>query len=471
MIRFILNDKEQSIDIPAGMLLLDFIRYHKHLTGTKIGCREGDCGACTVLIGELQNGELLYRSFTSCLTPLGNIHGKHVVTIEGINMAGLNPVQKAMADCSATQCGFCTPGFVMSFTGFCLDKKEVNQTNAIAAISGNICRCTGYKSIERAASVITEVLKERGTEEPLFFATQKEMLPPYFNKIKERLSILSLQLNGDLNPQYKQVVFVGGGTDVYVQKPDEMKYANIQFSFYDPSLKLIAINGNRCVLGPAVTVTDLEESPVIRQYFPDFHTVAKAISSAPIRNMATISGNFINASPIGDFSIFFLALNASLVLSNGKNEREIALRNFYKGYKILDKKPDESIVKIFFELPQNNRFISFEKVSKRIHLDIASVNSAMQITTAGNFIIDAAIAAGGVAPVPKYLENTSRFLSGKLLSEALIMEATEIAQEEIAPISDVRGTARYKRLLLNQLLKAHFIKLFPGLQIEKLLDI
>src|SRR5689334_13441890 len=145
LIRFILNEKEIATELAAGMVLLDFIRYHQQLTGTKIGCREGDCGACTVLVGEIVNGELEYESMTSCLLPLGNAQGKHIVTIEGINFPDkLNPVQQAMADCGATQCGFCTPGFVMSLAGFCLSNKKPSYENAIAAVDGNICRCTGY---------------------------------------------------------------------------------------------------------------------------------------------------------------------------------------------------------------------------------------------------------------------------------------------------------------------------------------
>ncbi|MDP9229694.1 MAG: 2Fe-2S iron-sulfur cluster-binding protein, partial [Bacteroidota bacterium] len=147
MTHFILNEKEISTKLEPGTTLLDFIRYHKYLMGTKIGCREGDCGACTILIGDLKNGQLKYESVTSCLMPLGNAHNKHIVTIEGINPAGagqniqeLNPIQKAMADEGATQCGFCTPGFVMSLAGFCLSDKESISENAIAAIVGNICR-------------------------------------------------------------------------------------------------------------------------------------------------------------------------------------------------------------------------------------------------------------------------------------------------------------------------------------------
>jgi xanthine dehydrogenase small subunit len=470
MIRFILNNKEQSTDLPPGMLLLDFVRYHKNLTGTKIGCREGDCGACTVLIGELKNEEIKYRSYTSCLTPLGNIHGKHVVTIEGINTAELNPVQKAMTDCSATQCGFCTPGFVMSLTGFCLEEKEANQENAIAAISGNICRCTGYKSIERAAARITGLLKERGTEEPVGFAARRAILPAYFNKIKEQLTSLLAQLNGELKQENKSTVFVAGGTDLFVQKHDEMKYASIRFNTSDTSSAYIKTEGNKCILGPSVTVTHLQESPVIQQCFPDFNKLVKLVSSAPIRNMATIAGNFINASPIGDFTIFFLALNAAVILTDGENVRELALRDLYKGYKKLNKKPEETIAEISFELPGKNTRISFEKVSKRTHLDIASVNSAIQIETEGSLITDAGIAAGGLGPIPMFLEKTAAYFKGKLLSEDLIIESIAIAQTEISPISDTRGTAEYKRLLLSQLIKAHFLTLFPELQVEKLLN-
>jgi xanthine dehydrogenase small subunit len=185
--------------------------------------------------------------------------------------------------------------------------------------------------------------------------------------------------------------------------------------------------------------------------------------------MATIAGNFVNASPIGDFTIFFLALNATLVLSNGTTTRELPLRKLYKGYKTLDKKPGEFIERIYFELPAENILFNFEKVSKRTHLDIASVNSAISITVSADVVTYAHIAAGGVGPIPMFLEKTSTYLTGKILSEELITEAIEIAQTEISPISDARGTEEYKRLLLSQLIKAHFITLFPTLKVEALL--
>lgn len=428
--------------------------------GTKIGCREGDCGACTVLVGELKNDEVVYQSFTSCLTPLGNVQGKHVVTVEGINMDELNPIQHAMSDCSATQCGFCTPGFVVSLAGFCLGKKEPTPQNAIASIDGNICRCTGYKSIERAAAQVAELLQKRRAQDPLTFVADNNILPSYFSTVKERLKKLSLHVNGEL-ADGNAAALVGGGTDLYVQKHDDMKYADIRFMYGNAAFKGIKQEGNRCIIGASTTVSELMESPVFQQHFPSFAQHVKLVSSTPIRNMATIAGNFVNASPIGDFTIFFLALDATIVLSDGNVERSLPLRQFYKGYKQLDKKPEEFIIRIFFNLPTESTHFNFEKVSKRTHLDIASGNTAMLLKMKGNTVTEAGISAGGVGPVPMFLANTSAFLRNKELSEQVIADALQTAQSEVSPISDARGSAAYKRLLLSQLIKAHFITFFP----------
>jgi xanthine dehydrogenase small subunit len=257
-----------------------------------------------------------------------------------------------------------------------------------------------------------------------------------------------------------------------VQKHDEMTDEDIRFVFDEPVLNGITKEGNKCIMGPSVTVADLMNSHIINETFPDFHRYAKLISSTPIRNMATIAGNFVNASPIGDFTIFFLALDAQLALTpspsplrgeggNSVSERKIALQNFYKGYKQLDKKPEEFINKIWFEIPGKNSYFNFEKVSKRTHLDIASVNSAISIIMNGNIIAKAGISAGGVGPVPVYLQKTSAFLKGKKVSDEIIHEAIEVMKTEISPISDARGTKEYKTLLLGQLIRAHLIPLSP----------
>jgi xanthine dehydrogenase small subunit len=365
----------------------------------------------------------------------------------------------------------------MSLAGFCLSNKEATRQNAIASIDGNICRCTGYKSIERAAESISEIMKERKDEDAAQFVAKKKILPGYFVSAKEKLSSLITKTDGELYAEKETIQLVGGGTDLYVQKHDELKDAAIRFMFDYPGLNVITKEENKCIVGPSATVSDLKESPIINKAFPEFHHYAKLVSSTPIRNMATVAGNFVNASPIGDFTIFFLALDAQIVLSNGKAKRELPLQKLYKGYKQIDKTPDEYIEEIWFELPDENALFNFEKVSKRTHLDIASVNTAILISMNGKNIVDAGISAGGVGPIPMYLQKTSEFLKarlpdgqGKLISEELVYEAIEVAQTEISPISDARGTEEYKRVLLGQLIKAHFIALFPELRIEMLLS-
>jgi xanthine dehydrogenase small subunit len=465
LIQFILNDIQINTDHPSGMTLLDFVRYERHLFGTKIGCREGDCGACTVLVGELINDNLEYRSATSCLMPIGNALNKHIVTIEGINFPELNPVQQAMSDEGATQCGFCTPGFVVSLAGFCLQNK---YDNIISSIDGNICRCTGYKSIERAAEKLNLLIKNRGNADAVEFAVDSKIVPAYFSTIRKRLQTLLIKENGRGEIAHPTpAIFVGGGTDLYVQKHEEMVHSDSKYISVNRSRKSIRKEDNFCKMDGSVTVTDLMESSVIQNCFPDFLRYSKLVSSTQIRNMATIGGNFVNASPIGDFTVFFLALDAKIKLSNGIKDHELSLRNFYKGYKSLDKKPDEFIMEISFSLPDKNTQFNFEKVSKRTNLDIASVNSAIKISVKDNKIINADVSAGGVGPVPMYLKKTSEFLSGKNLSEENIDIACSIAGEEISPISDARGAATYKRFLLQQLIRGHFITLFPSIRPEK----
>lgn len=450
-----------------GITVLDFIRYNQRLTGTKIGCREGDCGACTVLVGSLTNEKLNYQSATSCLMPLGNAAGKHIVTVEGINVPGLNPVQQSMIDQGATQCGFCTPGFVMSLAGFCLQDKS---TNIIAAIDGNICRCTGYKSIERAAMSISEIMMKRNSGDVIGYAIQEKIIPEYFSGIKERLALLKSESQvTNINSDASNVIPVGGGTDLYVQKHEVMVSSQADYLSDNPALKGIRQEGDQCVIGASSTVTDMLESKLMRNIFPNLHKHIKLVSSTPIRNMATLGGNLVNASPIGDLTIFFLALDSKITLSGNAGKREFALMDFYKGYKLLDKKPDEVVEKLSFPIPGDHTLFNFEKVSKRTNLDIASVNSAIKITVIDNIITEAIISAGGVGPIPSVLKKASAFLIDKVLNENNVLQACLLANEEISPISDARGTDSYKRLLLRQLIKAHFVSLFDTIIAQNLI--
>ncbi len=458
MVQFILNNQLVSTEHATGSTVLDFIRYYKRLVGTKIGCREGDCGACTILVGDFENNKLVYRSMTSCLMPLGNAHGKHIVSVEGINMKELSPVQQAMVDTNGTQCGFCTIGFVMSLTGFVLNETTKEYNDAIAAIDGNICRCTGYKSIERAAAILSEKINDKPEQETIAWLAEHNFIPEYFLHIKERLTQLRERINetaSTINPVVQKLI-LGGGTDLVVQKALAVKNSAVEHLFDTSHLQEIKFENGQCHIGAAVTVTAFAESKLMQGFFPNLNQYIKLISSTPIRNMATMAGNLVNASPIGDMSIFFLALDSELVLNKSGAIRTVKLNNFYKAYKLIDKGADEIIEKIIFTPPQNTHF-NFEKVSKRTHLDIASVNSACQMQLNDDGVVENIhLSAGGVAPFPKYLAETCSFLKGKKMNTENLKAAIEIMNAEIAPISDARGAKEYKRLLLRQLFLAHF---------------
>jgi len=458
MIQFILNNKTITTSEHSGMTLLDFVRYEQRLTGTKVGCREGDCGACTILIGELKNDTLEYLSITSCISPLGNAHGKHIVTVEGTNLQNnLTTVQEAMKANYATQCGFCTPGFVVALTGFALSNSENNYSNARDAISGNICRCTGYKAIEKAAHQVVEKLKNHKKDNKFDWLIATDFIPEYFASIPQRLKDIEFK---DLNqPKGK---YVSGGTDLYVQQADNLMDNSVHLIAEKDYLKGIHIHNGVCTIGTNSTVSDLWNHVELNAILPNLKKHLKLVSSEQIRNMASFGGNLVNASPIGDMTIFFLALNSTIkILNEDHEERTIALKNFYQGYKTYDLKDRELLKTISFKLPTETSFFNFEKVCKRTHLDIASVNSAIHIMVENNNITDAHVSIGGVAAIPKYLHKTSAFLTSKPLTSDIIIEANEILQNEISPISDVRGTSDYKRLLGRQLFFAHFTELFP----------
>jgi xanthine dehydrogenase small subunit len=480
---FILNEETVLTDEPPGITVLDFVRYRKDLKGTKIGCREGDCGACTILVGELLDKKVRYRSMTSCLMPLANAAGKHIVTIEGVNPAdgSLTPVQRAMVDESGTQCGFCTVGFVMSLTGFCVDDVRKTPEMAVSAIDGNICRCTGYKSIEKAAQKVASFLSEPlATPAGQLTAERTRVVPGYFAGIGDRLS--SLRHVSDASrpgSPHSRAITTGGGTDLYVQRPEHMAEAGPTPLLYKDELRGVTDAGEYIEIGGSATVTDLLESPVMQSVFPDLYRHLKLVSSTPIRNMATLAGNFVNASPIGDMTVWFLALDAEITLakvdattpplqtgvaatsSDGVfPSREMELKDLYLGYKQLAKDPNEIITTIRFRKPTAEFRFNFEKVSKRTYLDIASVNTAISFLANGVVLSEVHVSAGGVAPIPLYLKETSGFLSGREIRKETIAAAKEIMQSEISPISDVRGSAEYKRLLLTQLFAAHFVELF-----------
>ena len=456
MIEFILNNQRILTEKAPGISLLDFIRQDTQLFGTKVGCREGDCGACTVLEGSLTNSVLTYKTIVSCLTPLINVHGKHIVTVEGLNMDELSPVQNAMADNAATQCGFCTPGFVVSLTGHLLstEKKDPMQS-----ISGNICRCTGYKSIEKAALEVDDLKKSLKGGSIIESLLEKGWIPDYFAAIPEMLSKikpLETQTGGD-------EILIGGGTDLMVQQAEMICNAGLNSTERNIP-NTIEIENNRIKIGAGINTNNFFANPVINSAFPQLKQFSRLIASEQIRNMGTLAGNIVNASPIGDLSILLLAMDADLILekTNGKT-RQLKLVDFFLDYKKTELNADELIKFVVFDKLSEGQKINFEKVSKRTYLDIASVNTAISIDIKEGLIKSLSLSAGGIAPFPMYMAKTIDFLTGKKLDITTLGLALEIIQQEIAPISDIRGSKKYKRLLIRQLFLQHFLVLFPDM--------
>jgi xanthine dehydrogenase small subunit len=331
-------------------------------------------------------------------------------------------------------------------------------------MDGNICRCTGHTSIIRAAENSLKKIQSQKTSSKNHIKRLIDagVLPAYFNKIKPKLEKLqkSIKVSRRINETSKYLI--SGGTDLYVQKWEKIYETKVNFLSTGIIPSSIKEKSGKCIIGAGASVSNLIESPEINEYFPEMKKTLMLFGSLPIRNRATVGGNIVNASPIGDITSILLALNAELRIKDGKSFRRVDLRKFYKGYKKLNLKKSELLYEISFNLPARNFYFNFEKVSQRTYLDIASVNSSIYIETNSNKIVKIHLSAGGVAPVPLYLKEVCKFLIGKEINAAIIANVCKIAESEISPISDVRGSAEYKRLLLRQLIFAHFIKLFPG---------
>lgn len=451
MASFILNKETIHADVPAGMVLIEFIREVRCLSGTKEACREGECGACTVLVGARRaDGAVGYKAVASCLLPVGEVEGCHVVTVEGLDGdRRLTLAQELIVEKNASQCGFCTPGIVLSLTGFCLTSPDFSCDDAIDALDGNLCRCTGYVAIREAARALCDRLAaaERDPARRVATLVAAGVLPSYFAGIPKRLAALPPAPQAD-----PDAILVAGGTDLFVQKPDELRERPLRFLSRRRELDYIRVADGALRVGGAVTLEAFRRSAAVREHLPALEQDLLLHSSTILRNQATLTGNIVNASPIGDMTIILLALDAALVIANAKGgRREVKLDCFFQGYKRFDLAGDETIVEIAIPLLAANARYAFEKVSNRAILDIAAVNAASRITTAPDgALVDLRIAAGGVAPVPLALAGLERF-RGRVADAATRAEIAGFVADAVAPIDDIRGSAAYKKRLLRQL--------------------
>ncbi|HQP34563.1 MAG TPA: FAD binding domain-containing protein [Polyangiaceae bacterium] len=456
MISFIVNDRAVRTDRHPGLVLLEFIRDVACLSGTKEACREGECGACTVLVGRPQeDGTVAYKACASCLLPIGDVEGCHVVTVEGLSGRELTLVQQLIVEHSASQCGFCTPGIVLSLTGFCLTSAGLSYDDAIRALDGNICRCTGYVAIRNAARALSERLAgiDGSPSGRLAALIEAGVLPEYFRGIPGRLA----GLQAEPAAGGEDGVVVAGGTDLFVQRPEQLMERELHFLSRRRELDYVREDGAVLRVGGAVTIEDFRRHEAVGRHFPELPGDLLLHSSTILRNKATLAGNVVNASPIGDVTIILLALDARLVIGRGDGAtREVALDRFFLGYKKVDLACGEIVREIVIPLLPSGARYHFEKVSNRKILDIAAVNSALRMTkNAEGEVIDLRISAGGVGPVPLMIGGLEGF-RGRAVDGAMVEGIVQAAMGAATPIDDIRGSAEYKRLLLGQLVRAHF---------------
>ncbi|MCK5004562.1 MAG: FAD binding domain-containing protein, partial [Candidatus Aminicenantes bacterium] len=341
-----------------------------------------------------------------------------------------------------------------------LSDRDITMENILNSIDGNICRCTGYYSIKRAAE---KILKIVGTgiddKDRISSLAGLSAIPDYFTEIPERLKGLTDSPDRDSESKAKEnTLYIGGGTDLLVSGSGKPKLY-VRFISDIENISDIFEDNNFIHVGAGSTVEDIIDSEILNKHFPGISDFMYLISSQIIRNTATLGGNIVNASPIGDLSVLFLALDPVLDIKSGDGIREVLFKEFFKDYKVMDLEPGELILKMKIPVYPGKRFFNFEKVSRRKYLDIASCNSASCFYLEGDVIKKCDLSAGGVAPVPLYMKESSTWLTGKEVSKETMNKVIEVAMDEISPISDVRGSSDYKRELLRRLIKAHFVKL------------
>lgn len=454
------NQRRVSLSLPPSQRVVDLLRRDLSLVGTKEGCREGDCGACMVLWGRREGARTLYRSVNSCLLPTGEIDGSHILTIEGLSAEGTTAVQKVLEEAGVVQCGFCSPGFVVALTGFLLNSPRLDPSLGREALGGNLCRCTGYASLCRGIEALCSLWDREDFEESgrrgllarMEWLVARKVLPPWVPSLAEALPELPppSRLLGSLP--------VGGATDLLVQRE---ALPSPLFLSRKPSLQGIRRSGEFLSLGGGVNLEELRFSPLVAELFPGLPTALLSVASPPIRARATLAGNLVNASPIGDLSLILLSLGSSLRLVKGTSRRTLPLERFFLAYRKVDLLPGELVERVLIPIPVEESRFFFEKVSRRERLDIASVNLSSLFLLRKNRLEEARLAAGGVAPIPLLLSKTSTLLLSSPLSPELIREAGETAKGEVAPIDDVRGSALYKAHLLGRLVAAVLLRLAP----------
>ena len=461
-IEFILNDELIKINnVDTNVSVLNYLRIDKRLTGTKEGCASGDCGACTAIIAELTNNKLEYKAINTCIMFLYSLHGKQLITVEHLSNSKLHPVQQSMVDNHGSQCGFCTPGFVMSMFGMYKDKVKPSNQNIDEYLAGNLCRCTGYNSIKKAA----KKMYSYGRKDK--FSKNENKIIKLLKKIKQNDILISknnkkfyIPLNLKNLIQYtqnnKQYKFVTGGTDIALEVTK--KNNNINSLIYlgnNKDLNYIKIKENYINIGSATPINKI--IPILKKYYPSFADMFDRYGSTQIRNVASIGGNLGSASPIGDSLPALLALNAKLILQS-KNQRSLDIKDFFKAYRKTALKNKEFIKEIRIPILKSHIFKCY-KISKRIDDDISSLFVAYLMKLKNNIIIDINIAYGGMDSIPNFAFKTQKYLIGKEFNLKNIDKSKQMIEKDFTPLTDVRASSTYRKLVSKNLMDRLFLEI------------
>ena len=461
-IEFILNDKLIKIKyIDPNVTVLNYLRTNKKFTGTKEGCASGDCGACTAVIAELNNNKLKYKSINTCIMFLYSLHGKQLITVEYIGNNKLHPVQQAMIDNDGSQCGFCTPGFVMAMFGMYKNKIKPSNDNIDEYLAGNLCRCTGYNAIKTAAKKMYSYGKN-----DKFIKDEKKII-----KLLKLISKNDVVINtnkkyfyipGNLKnlirdtQQSSKPIFLSGGTDLTLEVTKQNKDINsLIYLGNNKDLNYIKTNKNFLLVGAATPINDL--IPQLKNIYPSFANMYYRYGSIQIRNLATVGGNLASASPIGDSSPALLALNCSIIIQ-GKKQRTINIKKFFLSYRKTVLNNKEFIKEIKIPIIKDSIFKCY-KVSKRFDDDISSVFVAFLLKLKKNIISDINIAYGGMAATPKKASKTEKFLIGKKFNYENIHKSKKIIENEFNPLNDMRASSQYRTLVSKNLIERFYLEI------------
>nr|WP_129951292.1 xanthine dehydrogenase small subunit [Rahnella sp. RFA10(1/100)] len=454
MIQFLMNGRIHTENLPADTTVLHYLRRDAGRCGTKEGCASGDCGACTVVLAEKQDDQLVYRTVNACLTFMPALHGKQLITVEDLRHHGaLHHVQQAMVDNHASQCGFCTPGFVMSLFAMEKNKPAFTVEGVQETLSGNLCRCTGYRPIMAAAKAICE-----SPQPDQFDADARQTLDKLaaISATEQPVSIDELAERYLAQPDSR---LVAGGTDLalevtqrYQQIPKLISLAHI------PELKAITLTGQAIHIGAAAPLSECQR--VLQREYPQFGELLERFASQQIRNQGTFGGNIANASPIGDGGPVLLALGASLLLRRGTERQELPLDQFFLGYRKTALQPGEFIEQI--RIPRNTPVagqLRVYKVSKRLEDDISAVCAALHIDVQNGVVVHARVAFGGMAEVAKRASGCEAQLLGQPWQTATIERACQALERDFTPISDFRASREYRMQVAKNLLRRCHIEM------------